>query len=78
MKFCASLFRKNKQISSASAAKERLKIMVTHQSSQQLGRDIRLLTRDLLEVIQRHTRLPKERVHINLSKKSLKLTLELP
>lgn len=79
MKKFLHYFRKNKKRKdSASLAKERLQIIISHQRVAISGPDyIPMLQQELLEVIAKYVQVDREQVNVALEKKGDRSVLEL-
>jgi len=72
-------FRKNKkERSTASLAKERLQIIVSHENSRQDGKDIiQQLQKELLEVLQKYVKVDQDLIKVQLERNGDQSVLEL-
>lgn len=74
-----NFFCKNKkERSTASLAKERLQIIVSHENSSQNGKDIiQQLQKELLEVLQRYVKVDQDLIKVQLERNGDQSVLEL-
>ncbi len=75
--------RRPREASSASAARDRLQILLAHERSERTGPDVLpLLQRDILEAIQRRMRVGKDDVDIHIERgddlSTLEINIDLP
>ena len=82
MNFLKKMFL-GRQTNSASVAKERLQIVISHQRTQAASRDyLPLLQRDLIAVIAKYTHIDEKHVCVSLDQKDncsiLELNITLP
>lgn len=64
--------------STASIAKERLQIIVSHESTRQSGQDIiKQLQKELIEVISKYIRVDQEQITVQLERNGAHSVLEL-
>ena len=78
-----NFFRRNRETTSAEAAKERLQILLSHERTDRSSPEyLPMLQRDILEVIQRYMRVGDEGVDIKLERgdelSTLEINIELP
>ena len=76
-------FRKPREVNTASAAKDRLQILLAHERMDRSSPDVLpLIQRDILEVIERHLRVGGDAVDIKVARgddlSTLEINIELP
>lgn len=78
-----NFFRRNRETTSAEAAKERLQILLSHERTDRSSPDyLPMLQRDILEVIKRYMTVGGDSVDIKLERgdelSTLEINIELP
>lgn len=78
-----NFFRRNRETTSADAAKERLQILLSHERTDRSSPDyLPMLQRDILEVIKRYMTVGGDSVDIKLERgdelSTLEINIELP